>query len=338
MTDEGERVADVPTTVGARLRVAREARGQTLEEIGKQTRVPVRHLVQIEEGRLDGLPAAPYSAGFVKAYARAVDIDPVAASQQFRAEFAAAVQASPRIAYEPYEPADPVRLPPRLLAIVALLIAVLLVAGYGIWRSGILTGEGTDQRARLAASGEPVESTDSGAAPTPQASPSTPTGSPAAAPASGPVRLTAIQPTWFEVSDKASGTRLYTGVLAQGQSWDVPATAGDPVIRTGKPEGLQVSVGGQTLAPLGEPAHTISNVSLKAASLTARPAPAAATTATAPAPSRAPAARTPRKAGPAASATGNDAAVPPAFRTPADAPSPAPATAPTPNTATTPQP
>lgn len=272
MDEAGERAADpiaeVPTTVGARLRAAREARGQSLEDIGRQTRVPVRHLVQIEEGRLNGLPAAPYSAGFVKSYARAVDLDPMEMSQQFRAEFAAAAQASPRIAYEPYEPAEPVRLPPRLLAFVALAIAILLVAGYGIWRSGILTGEGADERARLAASGEPMGTSGAPATPAP--------GQPAkpAAVPTGAVRVTATQDTWFEVTDKASGTRLYTGVLKQGEGWDVPPTAGDPVIRTGRPEGLTVTVGGQPVAPLGPPAKTVSNISLKAASLTARAAPA----------------------------------------------------------------
>jgi len=324
MDEAGERAADapaadVPTTVGGRLRAAREARGQSLDEIGKQTRVPVRHLVQIEEGRLEGLPAAPYSAGFVKAYARAVDLDPVAMSQQFRAEFAAAAQASPRIAYEPYEPADPVRLPPRLLAFVALAIAILLIAGYGIWRSGILSGEGADQRARLAASGEPMGTSGAPAAPA-AGQPAKPV---AAVPAGGPVRITATQDTWFEVTDKASGTRLYTGVLKQGQTWDVPPTAGDPVIKTGRPEGLAVSVGGQPVAPLGAPARTISNVSLKAASLAARPAPAASGASTPP-PHATPAptsAATP----PAAS---EDAGTPPAFRA-ATAPS-APANTATP--------
>jgi len=310
MDEAGERAADapaadVPTTVGGRLRAAREARGQSLDEIGKQTRVPVRHLVQIEEGRLEGLPAAPYSAGFVKAYARAVDLDPVEMSQQFRAEFAASAAASPRIAYEPYEPADPVRLPPRLLAYVAIAIAVLLIAGYGIWRSGILSGEGADERARLAASGEPM-----GTSGTPAAAPAASQPARPAAPAGGPVRITATQDTWFEVSDKAAGTRLYTGVLKQGQSWDVPPTAGDPVIRTGRPEGLTVTVGGQPVAPLGAPARTISNVSLKAAALAARPAPGASGTAATPPPHPATAPAT--AATPPAAA--DDAGTPSAFR------------------------
>jgi cytoskeleton protein RodZ len=311
MDEASERATDTPAagepaTVGARLRAAREARGQTLEEIGKQTRVPVRHLVQIEEGRLDGLPAAPYSAGFVKAYARAVDLDPVAMSQQFRSEFAQAAQASPRIAYEPYEPADPNRLPPRLLAFVAVAIAILLVAGYAIWRSGILTGEGADQRAQLAANGGTSgEATANGST---AAAPGTKPATPAAAPSSGPVRITAAQDTWFEVNDKASGTRLYTGVLKQGQSWDVPPTAGDPVIKTGRPEGLQVTVSGQPVAPLGAPAHTISNISLKAASLAARPMPAQAGAAPASAAAVPPVAPAP------APAAGADAAVPSAFQ------------------------
>jgi len=216
----------------------------------------------------------------------------------------AAAQASPRIAYEPYEPADPVRLPPRLLAFVALAIAILLIAGYGIWRSGILSGEGAGERARLAASGEPM-----GTDGTPAAAPAP--GQPAkpAVPAGGPVRLTATQDTWFEVSDKASGTRLYTGVLKQGQTWDVPPTAGDPVIKTGRPEGLTVTVGGQPVAPLGEPAHTVSNVSLKAASLAARPAPAMPG-ASAPSSSQAAAPATAATSPPAP----GDASAPPAFR------------------------
>jgi len=117
VTSDG--AAETPVAVGAQLRAAREQQGQSLEDIGRLTRVPVRHLVQIEEGRLEGLPAAPYSAGFVKAYARAVGLDPVVLSHDFREEFDNANRNTPRIAYAPYEPADPVRLPPRLLAIVA---------------------------------------------------------------------------------------------------------------------------------------------------------------------------------------------------------------------------
>ncbi len=301
MDETSERAVGGPTTVGARLRAAREARGQSLDEIGRQTRVPVRHLVQIEDGRLEGLPAAPYSAGFVKAYARAVDLDPVALSHEFRVELAEATSIAPRIVYEPYEPADPVRLPPRLLAIVAAAIALLLVLGYGIVRSGLLTGEGPDMRAKLAANGEQTApaATATPAPATNPANPPAPAGQPAATPApaaSGPVRLTAVQPTWVKISER-DGPTLFMGVLDKGKTYDVPATAADPVIRTGKPEGLEVTVGGKAVAPLGPPAHTISNVSLKADALAHGGAAGPATLGAAP-----------------ATGSANSATVPPAFR------------------------
>ena len=230
--------------------------------------MPVRHLVQIEEGRLQGLPAAPYSAGFVKAYARVVGLDPVALSTDFRSDFEFANRDAHRVAYEPYEPADPVRLPPRLLAIVAVVIALVLVAGYAIWRSGLVTGESAETRAKLAANG--AESTLVAAPPGIPAAATAPAA--VSGSATGVVRLTAIQPVWFEVKDRATGERLFTRQLDAGKYLDVPATAGDPVVRTGRPEAIAVTVGGRAVAPLGEPAHTVSNVSLKAASLLARPA------------------------------------------------------------------
>lgn len=280
MDETDERAESGPTTVGAMLKAAREERGQTLEDISRQTRVPARHLVQIEEGRLEGLPAAPYSSGFVKAYARAVDLDPTLLSQQFRGELAQSAHVTPRIQYEPYEPADPTRLPPRLLAIVALVIAVVLALGYGIFRSGLLTGETADQRAQLAAHGDDGNTAAPSATAPTQAAPAA-----APAPTGGPVQLVATAPTWVKISER-SGPVLFQGVLDQGKTYDVPPTAQDPVIRTGKPEGLQVTVGGQAVAPLGEPAHTISNVSLKADALLARgaAAPAAAPAGAAPAP------------------------------------------------------
>ena len=70
MDETGERTANAPTAVGAQLRAAREARGQSLEDIGKQTRIPVRLLVQIEDGRLEGCrprPTAPASSNPMRA-------------------------------------------------------------------------------------------------------------------------------------------------------------------------------------------------------------------------------------------------------------------------------
>ena len=61
--------------VGERLALVRAERGLTLAEVAAATRIPIRHLKTIESGKYDGLPASTYSAGFVKSYARLLDMN-----------------------------------------------------------------------------------------------------------------------------------------------------------------------------------------------------------------------------------------------------------------------
>jgi len=62
-------------TFGQRLRKQREGKGLTLEDISKATRIPVRHLAALETGDESHLPAAVYVKGFLRAYARELDMD-----------------------------------------------------------------------------------------------------------------------------------------------------------------------------------------------------------------------------------------------------------------------
>jgi len=55
-----------PSSVGQRLREAREASGLSLEDIATQTRIPTRHLESLEAGDFSRLPAPTYSIGFAK--------------------------------------------------------------------------------------------------------------------------------------------------------------------------------------------------------------------------------------------------------------------------------
>ncbi len=59
----------------AELRRARMARGLSLTEISRRTRIGVGHLRKIEEGDLKGLPPGFYARAFVRAYAQAVGVD-----------------------------------------------------------------------------------------------------------------------------------------------------------------------------------------------------------------------------------------------------------------------
>ena len=252
------------TTVGDRLKAAREAAGLSIAEIAQRTRVNGRHLAAIERGDHDALPAAPYSIGFVKAFARTVGLESEAVAAQFRREW-------DREAFTPveavrYEPSDPSRMPSRMLAWTAALVALVIMSAYGVWRSGMFTGQTAEDRARIAAAAPAADT----AAPTPAPAPQAPA-APAAAPR-GPVLLTAIEPAWIRVYER-EGATLFQGELAQGQSYEVPAAAADPLIRLGRAEAVRVSVGGREVAPLGPPARTVKDVSLKADALLARAAP-----------------------------------------------------------------
>lgn len=269
MADEGLDEAFNPHSVGDRLRQAREAAGLTLDQVASQTRIPTRHLHHIEHEEWDALPAVTYCVGFVRAYANAVGLDGAELSREVRERLGGLRTRAPVAEY--YEPADPARVPPRSLAIVAAVIALVLILGYAVWRSG-LGGE-------TAPSGSvtvPLPEASTNAA---QPAPNAP-----AAPqvtAGQPVTLTATQEVWLRITD-TSGPALFTGIMAPGQTFQVPATAQAPVVRTGRPQVLRVSVGGQDLGPIEPVERTVSDISLRAEDIAAHIRNAAATPASAP--------------------------------------------------------
>jgi cytoskeletal protein RodZ len=234
-------------TAGQRLREAREAKGLAIEEIAAQTRIPTRHLASLEVGDWDKLPAATYSIGFAKNYASAVGLDRNEIGDQLRAEMGGArpVYASPEV----YEAADPARTMPKGLVFGALGLLILVVLGLMWVNNRSLEPDPVPVPANVEA---PVETPAVATQPTP------PT-------AAGPVVLTATDAVWLQIKD--GSTVLKQGQMERGQSFEIPATAGAPVLTTGKPEALSISVGGQQAPAVGQPGRTVSGVSLKAADL-----------------------------------------------------------------------
>ena len=244
------------TTIGERLRIAREAKGLSLEDVARQTRIPIRHLEHIERSEWEALPAVTYSVGFARSYATIVGLDGSQIGAELRQELGATRNnPSPAAAY--YEPADPARVPPRSIALIAAIVAILLVVGYLVWRSNAVGDAPPEPQI---ADSEPAVQT---AAPQ-QAAP------PPAATATGPVVLTAIEDVWMRIDEAGGGPALYQGTLAAGQTYQVPAGAKAPQIRTGRANALKVTVGQTVMPPLGPPERTISNVSLRAQDLVAR--------------------------------------------------------------------
>lgn len=255
MAEDGTDDRFNPQSVGDRLRQAREASGLSLDQIASQTRIPIRHLQHIEREEWDALPAVTYCVGFVRAYANAVGIDGAELSREVRDRLGGMRSQAPAAEY--YEPADPARVPPRMLAIIAALIAVALVAGYLVWR-------GTLNEAAPPSGGVTVPLSEA-AAPANEAA-----AAPPAVTAGQPVVLTATQEVWLRIGDSSGGPALFIGTMTPGQTFEVPVTAQNPVIRTGRPQVLRVSVGGRDIGPLEPAERTISDVSLRAEDVAAR--------------------------------------------------------------------
>ncbi len=246
-------------TAPEQMRRAREAAGLGLDEVTSRTRVPIRLLAALEAGDYHALPGTTYCAGFSRAFARAVGIDEAPLVAKVRAEIAemGGVGQGP---YEFEEAVDPSSVPPRILAWVAAALVLLLAGGYAIWRMQLNTPP-TDEQLQAERQTE-----------TRIADPTAPAARPATAapqPATGPVVMTAVNEVWLRIYEPG-GKRLFEGTLAQGKTFTVPDTAQNPMILTGRPDSLAVTVGGQAIPPLGTAERTISDVPVSAAALLAR--------------------------------------------------------------------
>ena len=267
--NEESLAAEFPT-VGERLRAAREAKKISLEDVAAQTRIPRRHLASIETADWDSLPAPTYTVGFAKSYASAVGLDRTEIGDQLREEMGGQRFAS--TSADVFEPADPRRTMPKSVVIGAIVALIALVVLFS-WLN----------KRSLEPSAETNTPAATVAAPTASAPPPSPSPSPRAGPtAVQPVVLTATDAVWLQVSERGGAT-LFSGMLQPGQTYSVPVTATAPVLKTGKPEALRISVGSTVAPPVGPPAKTVSNVSLLGPDLLKGPAAASATAATAPA-------------------------------------------------------
>ncbi|WCT71907.1 helix-turn-helix domain-containing protein [Sphingomonas naphthae] len=247
--------------VGETLRATREQQLLTIEAIAERTRIPIRHLLAIEAGDYAAMPAVPYAAGFVKGYAQALGLDGPLYSRLYRDELNATSREQ-HYTPAPYEPADPARVPSKMIAIVGVLLAVVAVLGYLLWRGApshdavMQAAAGTDQPAAT------ETALPASVAPTPPPPPA-PT-------LTGPVVLEATGPVWMQVSDRAgAGSSLFTGVLNAGRRFEIPETVADPIIKTGRPEALKVTVGDTVITQIGPNDTLVKDFSLKREALSA---------------------------------------------------------------------
>ena len=138
--------------IGERLADAREARGLTLEQVERETRIIRRYLAALEAEDFDAFPAEVYARGFLRSYATYLGLNAAEllahlprrdeADQGLAAPApdptAARARPRPQLPSLPALPSPPGLTPLRRLA---LAVALLLVGGFVVGR---LAGAGRD--------------------------------------------------------------------------------------------------------------------------------------------------------------------------------------------------
>ena len=256
---------DIPQTrgVGPQLRAAREKAGLTLAQVARETRISRRYLENIEAGEFIALPGRTYAIGFAKNYAKTVGLDQGDVAAMVGAELDA--QAPARPARQPvFEPGDPARVPSRRLGFISLLAVVLLLAGL-FFAARLMFApaaelpslvEQEEARQREAALAAAARQTTGPA----QTAPST----------QDPVVFTAQEDgIWVKFYD-ANGAQLMQKLMAEGESYTVPADVEKPQLWTGRPDALSITIGGRDVPPLAQEDKVMRDISVTADALLAR--------------------------------------------------------------------
>src|SRR5688572_2678315 len=134
-------------TVGQHLRHLRESKGMSLEEVSRATRVPVSSVERIEADRFDELPGEVFVRGFLKSYARAVELDPE--------EILARYTASRRVAWVTPLPLSSPAKPARGRRFGVAIAFVLLLILFTLALSIVLKPRGDDMPQELSRASAP---------------------------------------------------------------------------------------------------------------------------------------------------------------------------------------
>lgn len=287
-----QQVESSAVTLGAYLRSLREAKGSSLEDMARSTRVGIRHLEALEEERLADLPSPVFVRGFIRAYCSFLRESPETALAHYQG--LAGERAAVEAATAPPRPRNT-----RASSSVLLGLALLVVLGIGLSvlnltikrqpETPVATIKVKPQPAPepapppvappRAAATPPVQPPPAPAAeparPPSQAAPAPPTAAPPATPAPptvaapttapkavpGSQRLVikAVEPTWIRVQTDEG--RIAEELLPAGASREWTADRRF-LVTIGDAGGVEVTLNGRSLPPLGAKGTVIRRLEL----------------------------------------------------------------------------
>jgi cytoskeleton protein RodZ len=126
-----EVVAATRTNPGETLRQARESKNWSLPDVALRLNLTVASLTHLEAGDFDKLPGHTFARGYVRAYAKLLDLDQAALVSAFDQYTGTDGKGSSVHALGRIE--EPVRLSHNILRIVSLLLLIALIGGGFVW-------------------------------------------------------------------------------------------------------------------------------------------------------------------------------------------------------------
>ncbi len=233
------------SSLGIRLRELREAKGVSIDDIARSTRVGRSHLEALETDSWGELPAPVFVKGFIRAYCEFLDASPNEALELYREASGERVK--------PERVQSAVHTPPSRLAgplMISLVLFVALGASLFALRIGLKSSprpavSGPDRgAAESAVSSLPVPVTTVPAVP----------GQPVPVPADEPkpagqrLLIRAVEPTWIRVQvdeGQVAEELLQAGAVRE---W---TAARRFVLTVGNAGGLEVDLNGRRIPALG---------------------------------------------------------------------------------------
>ncbi|MEX2220916.1 MAG: helix-turn-helix domain-containing protein [Candidatus Rokuibacteriota bacterium] len=244
-----------PTSFGGYLRSLREAKGSSLEDMARSTRVGIRHLEAIEEERLTDLPSPVFVRGFIRAYCGFLRESPDEALGQYQA--LAGARAAVQAARAPLRPRGG-----GLNSSVLVGLALLVVLGLGLFainltvkRTGGTSVAAPKMEATTPASSPPVIAPPAAPDPPPVASVA-----PAkSAPGAQRLLIKAVEATWIRVQPDEGRASEETLPAGASREWSAERRF---LVTIGNAGGVELTLNGKILPPLGVKGAVIQRLEL----------------------------------------------------------------------------